>query len=303
MKFISFQINGRASYGLARGNGIVDLGTRLAGFAPTLKALIATGRMQQLASPHADAVADFQRADVDLLPPIPQPSVIACVGHNYEEHRLETQRDPTEHPSIFFRFPESLQASGAPLIRPRESTQLDYEGELAVIIGKGGRRIAEVDAWDHVAGLSCFNDGSVRDWQHHTRQFGPGKNFAHTAGFGPCLVTPDELPDDRVVELWTRVNGKVVQHATTDQMIFPIPRLIAYVSSFMTLSPGDVIVSGTPGGVGVKRTPQLWLEPGDVVEVEISSVGLLSNPVLHEESATVASPRSDAQLAERRPLS
>jgi len=283
MKFLSFEANGRASYGLLRGEEIVDLGKRLGDRAPTLKALIATGELQVEASRHAKAVADHRLSEVRLLPVIPQPQTIACVGHNYEEHRLETQRDPTEHPSIFFRHPESLQGAGEALLRPLESTQLDYEGELAIVIGKPGRRIGEAHAWEHVAGVSCFNDGSVRDWQHHTRQFGPGKNFAKTAAFGPCLVTLDELPDDRVVELSTRVNGQVVQHARTDQMIFPIPRLIAYVSTFMTLVPGDVIVTGTPGGVGVKRNPPLWLKPGDTVEVEISSVGLLANGIEQEE--------------------
>jgi len=282
MKFLSFLADQQASYGLLRGDEIVDLGKRFGPRAPTLKDLIATGALQSLAGEHAHAPADHRLSDVELLPVIPQPGTIACVGHNYEEHRVETQRDPTEHPSIFFRHPESLQGSGAALIRPLESTQLDYEGELAVVIGKAGRRIAEADAWGHVAGVSCFNDGSVRDFQHHTRQFGPGKNFARTAGFGPCLVTLDELPGNRVVELWTRVNDVIVQHATTDQMIFPVPRLIAYVSTFMTLNPGDVIVTGTPGGVGVKRTPALWLKPGDKVDIEISSVGILRNTVEQE---------------------
>jgi 2-keto-4-pentenoate hydratase/2-oxohepta-3-ene-1,7-dioic acid hydratase in catechol pathway len=282
MKLLSFHIEGRASYGLLRGDEIVDLGRRLADRAPTLKALIAVEGWQAEASRYATAPADHRLRDVRLLPVIPQPQTIACVGHNYEEHRLETQRDPTAHPSIFFRHPESLQGSGEPLLRPLESTQLDYEGELAVVIGKAGRRIGEADAWAHIAGVACFNDGSVRDWQHHTRQFGPGKNFAGTAGFGPCLVTLDELPADRVVELRTRVNGQVVQQAKTDQMIFPIPRLVAYVSTFMTLVPGDVIVTGTPGGVGVKRVPPLWLKPGDEVEVEISNVGLLRNPIEQE---------------------
>jgi len=283
MKFLSFEIDGRASYGLLRGEEIVDLGKRLGERAPTLMALLASGEPLAEASRHATATADHRLSELRLLPVIPNPKTIACVGHNYEEHRLETQRDPTAHPSIFFRHPESLQASGQPLLRPCESTQLDYEGELAIVIGRPGRRITEDRAWEHVAGVSCFNDASVRDWQHHTRQFGPGKNFAGTGGFGPYLVTLDELPDDRVVELSTRVNGQVVQHASTDQMIFPIPRLIAYVSTFMTLVPGDVIVTGTPGGVGVKRTPPLWLQPGDLVEVEISSVGCLANTIEVEE--------------------
>jgi 2-keto-4-pentenoate hydratase/2-oxohepta-3-ene-1,7-dioic acid hydratase in catechol pathway len=150
------------------------------------------------------------------------------------------------------------------------------------VIGRGGRRIEEADAWDHVAGVACLNDGSVRDWQHHTRQFTPGKNFAQTGSVGPALVTLDELPANRVLDVTTRVNGQVLQRARTDQMIFPIPTLIAYVSTFMTLEPGDLIATGTPGGVGVKRTPPLWLQPGDLVEVEISSVGTLTNTVAQE---------------------
>jgi 2-keto-4-pentenoate hydratase/2-oxohepta-3-ene-1,7-dioic acid hydratase in catechol pathway len=284
MKFLSFQIPGQSSYGFLKGDGIVDLGRRFPQHA-TLKDLIAAGLLPTIAEQCADAVADLPLADVTLLPVITHPGTIACVGHNYEEHRIETQRDPTEHPSIFFRHPESLRGAGQPLIRPIESTNLDYEGELAVVIGRGGRRIPEAQAWAHVAGVSCFNEGSVRDWQHHTRQFGPGKNFAGTASFGPYLVTADELPDDKCVELTTRVNGQVVQHAHTDQMIFPIPRLIAYLSTFMTLNPGDVIVTGTPGGVGVKRNPPLWLQPGDLVEVEISSVGLLQNGVVQEQAS------------------
>lgn len=253
MKYLSFQIEGRQAYGFLREDGIVDLARRLPRH-PTLKALLAAHEViDDLVGPRKLAAADHALADVTLMPVIPDPSLIACVGHNYEEHRLETQRDPTEHPSIFFRYPESVRGAGQTLIRPRESHQLDYEGELAVVIGKAGRRIPEQGAWAHIAGVPCFNEGSVRDWQHHSRQFAPGKNFAATASFGPFLITPDELPADKVVELTTRVNGLQVQHARTDQMIFPIPRLIAYLSTFMTLKPGDVLVTGTPGGVGAKE--------------------------------------------------
>jgi 2-keto-4-pentenoate hydratase/2-oxohepta-3-ene-1,7-dioic acid hydratase in catechol pathway len=181
------------------------------------------------------------------------------------------------HPTVFLRLIESLQAHCAPLLIPRESSQFDYEGELALVVGSPGRRIAEHDAWNHIAGVSCFNDGSVRDWQSHTHQFTPGKNFPLTGAFGPALVTPDELPADRVLQVETRVNGRTLQQASTDQMIFPVPRLVAYVSTFMTLQPGDVIVTGTPGGVGAKRKPPLWLVDGDEVEVEISHVGVLRN--------------------------
>lgn len=279
MRFVSYRVDGAESFGLLRGDAIVDLRRRMG--VPSLRALLAAGLAAQ-AGAHADAPADHRLAEVALRPVIPEPQLIACVGHNYEEHRLETKRDPTAHPSIFLRHPQSLQGAGQPLLRPIESTQLDYEGELAVVIGTPGRRIAEARAWDHVAGVACFNEASVRDWQHHTRQFGPGKNFPHTGSFGPCLVTLDELPADRVLSLTTRLNGRVVQQATTDQMIFPVPRLIAYVSTFITLQPGDVIVTGTPGGVGAKRVPPLWLQPGDTVEVEVSSVGVLSNPVVQE---------------------
>jgi 2-keto-4-pentenoate hydratase/2-oxohepta-3-ene-1,7-dioic acid hydratase in catechol pathway len=282
MKLLSFQLDGRASYGLLRGNDVVDLGRRCDD-APTLQALIAQPDWLLRAAAHADDSADHRLSDLRLLPVIVEPRTIACVGHNYEDHRVETQRDPTAHPSIFFRGPESLVGAGEPLLRPRESTQLDYEGELAIVIGKPGRRIPEPSAWSHVAGVSCFNDASVRDWQHHTRQFGPGKNFPSTGAFGPYLVTLDELPPTRVVDLCTRVNGMVVQQASTAQLIFPIPRLVAYVSTFMTLRAGDVIVTGTPGGVGAKRQPPLWLTPGDVVEVDISFVGILRNPVAQED--------------------
>ena len=284
MKFLSYQVNGEPSFGLLRGtNEVIDLRRLLGARATSLKTLIATGQAVELAMPHASAASDHLLADLQLLPPIPDPQIIACVGHNYEDHRIETQRDPTEHPSIFLRGRESLQAAGQPVLMPRESTQLDYEGELAIVIGKAGRRIPEAKAWDHVFGVACFNDGSVRDWQHHTRQFIPGKNFPQTGAFGPALVTLDELPADRVLDLATRVNGQQVQHARTDQMIFPIPVLINYISTFATLIPGDVIVTGTPGGVGVKRNPPLWLKPGDMVEVEISSVGLLVNRIRLED--------------------
>lgn len=282
MKLISFRHGATASYGLLVGEGgIVDLGRRLGQETPSLKALLVQDRLSEVAA-FAGERPDLRLSDVQLLPVIPDPDNILCVGLNYEEHRLETKRPEAKHPTIFMRVRESLQADAMPLIIPIESDQFDYEGELAVVIGKGGRRITEDDAWSHVAGVSCFNDGTVREWQYHTHQFGPGKNFPLTGSFGPALVTVDELPADKVMSLETRVNGQVVQHATTGQMIFSVPRLIAYCSTFMTLNPGDVIVTGTPGGVGAKRNPPLWLKPGDTVEVEIGAVGLLKNVCMKE---------------------
>ncbi|TCP07749.1 fumarylacetoacetate hydrolase family protein [Caldimonas thermodepolymerans] len=282
MRFVTYRANGQASYGLLRGTDIVDLASRLGAQAPTLRALIETGRAAELVAPHAQAAADHQLGQVELLPVIPDPSLIACIGHNYEAHRIETGREVVGNPSVFLRIPDSLQGADQPLLMPRESDRFDYEGELAIVIGKGGRRIPEAEAWDHVFGVSCFNDGSVRDYQRHTAQFIPGKNFPLTGSFGPALVTLDELPADRVVELTTRLNGEVMQNARTDQLIFPIPRLIAYISTWATLRPGDVIVTGTPGGVGDKRNPQRFMKDGEVVEVEISSVGLLRNVVKKE---------------------
>lgn len=274
MKFVSYRYGDVPSFGLLVADGIVDLQKRLD--VPSLAALIDSNALSRAAG-HANESADFAFDEVQLLPVIPDPRNIVCIGLNYEEHRAETARPKAEQPTIFFRVTESLQAADAPLLIPIESDQFDFEGELAVVIGHRGRRISEADAWSHIAGVTCFNDATVRDWQYHTHQFGPGKNFPRTGSFGPALVTLDELPADRNVSLTTRLNGTVVQSAQTNQMIFPVPRLLAYISTFMTLEPGDVVVTGTPGGVGAKRKPPLWMRDGDVVEVEIGHVGLLRN--------------------------
>jgi len=283
MKLISYRRGNAVSYGIltARG-GVVDLLARLGSTAPTLKTCLAANGPGQLAR-LATEPADFNISEVDLLPVIPDPAHIVCIGLNYEEHRAETARPVAAHPTIFLRVAESLQAHAKALLIPRESDQFDFEGELAIVIGRTARRIAEADAWSHVAGVCCANDATVRDWQNHTHQFGPGKNFPLTGALGPALVTTDELPKDKVMGLETRVNGQVVQHSDTGQMIFPVPRLLAYVSTFMTLIPGDVILTGTPGGVGAKRKPPLWLRDGDVVEVEIGQVGLLRNACQKEK--------------------
>jgi 2-keto-4-pentenoate hydratase/2-oxohepta-3-ene-1,7-dioic acid hydratase in catechol pathway len=228
----------------------------------------------------ADAAGErIARDAIRLLPVIPDPGKILCVGHNYEDHRQETGRAKVDNPSIFTRFADTLVAAGQPILRPAVSTSLDYEAELAVIIGAGGRAIAEEDAMRHVAGYACFNDASVRDWQWHTGQFTPGKNFPGTAPFGPELVTPDEIADLASIAVVSRLNGAVMQQATVADMIFSIPRIIAYISTFTPLAPGDVIATGTPGGVGAKRQPPVWMAPGDTIEVEVSGVGLLQNPI------------------------
>jgi 2-keto-4-pentenoate hydratase/2-oxohepta-3-ene-1,7-dioic acid hydratase in catechol pathway len=213
---------------------------------------------------------------------IPDAPKIFCIGLNYEEHRIESQRERVGHPTIFLRVPGSQTGHGQPLLRPRESEHFDFEGEIAVIIGRGGRRIAEAQAWEHIAGYAPYNDGSIRDWQRHTVQWTPGKNFRETAGFGPWMVPRGEIADGQLLTLQTRLNGELVQHATTDMMLFDIPAQIAYISTFIDLEPGDVIATGTPGGVGARRTPPLWMKPGDQVEVELSSVGTLRNSIAQD---------------------
>jgi 2-keto-4-pentenoate hydratase/2-oxohepta-3-ene-1,7-dioic acid hydratase in catechol pathway len=276
MRFVSFLTNKGASWGRAEGDTIIDLGT----VAPDLKTAIALDLLGT-----AQDGPRLSRGAVTLLPVIPNPGKILCVGHNYEEHRVETGRDTTEHPSIFTRFADTLVAADTPIVMPRVSTSLDYEAELALVISRGGRYIPEDEALGHVAGYSCFNDASLRDWQWHTRQFIPGKNFPGTGAFGPELVTPDELGDLDAVRVESYLNGDCMQSATLDHMLFPIPRIIAYVSSFTPLSPGDVIATGTPGGVGAKRNPPVWMKPGDAIEVRISSIGSLRNQIVAEGDA------------------
>jgi 2-keto-4-pentenoate hydratase/2-oxohepta-3-ene-1,7-dioic acid hydratase in catechol pathway len=276
MKYLSFlRPNGTASYGRLENDIVYDLKTDSA--PSDLKAAIADNVLSTLESSET-----FAYSQISLLPVIPNPNKIFCVGHNYESHRKETGRDEVANPSIFIRFADSLTAHKSEILMPKVSTSLDYEGELAVIIGKGGRAIAEAEAMNHVAGYACFNDASIRDWQWHTRQFTPGKNFPTTGPFGPYMVTPDEAGNLEHVHVITRLNGEVMQDQPIGDMIFPIAQIIAYVSAFTPLSPGDVIVSGTPGGVGAKRTPPVWMKPGDTIEVEIGPMGTLINTIGQE---------------------
>jgi 2-keto-4-pentenoate hydratase/2-oxohepta-3-ene-1,7-dioic acid hydratase in catechol pathway len=281
MRLCSFELDGRATWGVVEDDGVVDLGRVHSGTFADLKSVIAAGALNQVFATRAEAMR-HPLAAIRYLPVIPDPDKILCVGLNYEEHRNETGRAKAAHPTIFVRFANSQTGHLREVCLPRVSTQLDYEGELAVVIGKAGRYIDRSNAFDYVAGFSCYNDISVRDWQNHTHQFTPGKNFPATGAFGPWLVTPERfgaLPGKRLV---TRVNGVRVQSATLDQMIFDVPALIAYCSSFTRLEPGDVIVTGTPGGVGARRTPPLWLEPGAVTEVEIDGIGVLRNTITPE---------------------
>ena len=280
MKFISFRAGGAARYGVVDGKKIVDLSQRLK--YPDLKALLeADGRAEGERSAKG-APADFTLEQITFDPVIPNPPKVICLGLNYEEHINETGLKKYPYPSIFVRFADSQIGHLQPIVKPTLSDKVDYEGELAVIIGKGGRYISESDALSHVAGYSCYNDVSIRDYQNHTSQWTPGKNFPASGPFGPWLVTADEMGELPAKQIQTRLNGKQVQNAKFSQMILPVPRVIEYVSQFTTLVPGDVIVSGTPGGVGYRRDPPLWMKAGDNVEVEIEGVGILKNPIQAE---------------------
>jgi 2-keto-4-pentenoate hydratase/2-oxohepta-3-ene-1,7-dioic acid hydratase in catechol pathway len=278
MKLASFMAGGRATWGAVVDDRVFDLGGVLGERLPGLRQVVEQGAYADAQAALGRAAA-FAVAEVEWLPVIPDPGKILCIGLNYEDHRVEAGRDKTGHPAVFTRFADSQLGHGQPILRPKVSTALDYEGELAVVIGKGGRYIKAAEAMSHIAGYACYNDGTVRDWQRHTIQFTPGKNFPGTGGFGPWMVTPDEIDDITALRITTRVNGQVVQDAGFDQLIFPIATIIEYCSSFTPLSPGDVIATGTPGGVGFKRQPPLFLKPGDQVEVDIPGVGLLVNGV------------------------
>ena len=282
MKLISFQHNGIDSYGAVTGERIVNLREVFADRATDLKTLIAADLLTEAAEAAAKTTATLPMSEVRLLPVIPNPGKIVCVGLNYGEHVRETGREITEQPTLFLRVAESQVAHGDDIVLPPESTKLDYEGEIAVVIGRGGRRIAEADAWNHIAGYACYNDGSIRDWQTATPQWTAGKNFWRTGGFGPWMVTRDDIKDNQVMTLVTRLNGQEMQRTTTDKLIHSIPRQIAHISAFMPLAAGDVIVTGTPGGVGAKRTPPVWMKAGDIVEVEIDAIGVLRNGVRAE---------------------
>jgi len=281
MKFVSFRAGGAARYGLVEGNRVIDLTKRLK--YADLKALITADAFAEAGRAAKGATADYALDQIAFDPVIPNPGKIICVGLNYQEHRNETGMTSHPLPATFIRWADTQIGHLEPMIRPRASEQLDYEAELAVIIGKGGRNILESEAAAHICGYSCYNEGSIREYQRHASQWTPGKNFPGTGAFGPFLVTPDEVGELAGKKIQTRLNGNVEQSSTLDMMIYGPNKLIEYFSGFTPLSPGDVIVSGTPGGVGWVRKPPLWMKPGDVCEVEIDGVGLLRNPIVAED--------------------
>ena len=285
MKLLHFRAEGRESFGTLGSRGIMDLGARLRGGATDIASFLRLGLVGPATSLARMDAADYQLDDVTLLAPTGRGVRYFCIGVNYPE-RNEEYKDGSErpkYPSIFMRSHTSFAAPGQPIVRPRESEQLDYEGEIVIVIGKGGRRIPEASALSHVFGYSCANEGSVRDWLRHSKfNVTQGKNFDRSGSIGPYLVTADEVGAE-AIRVTTRVNAEVRQDDTSDRMIFKMPYLIHYISTFCTLEPGDVILTGTPSGAGARFDPPRYLKPGDRVDVEISRVGVLSNTVVDDE--------------------
>jgi 2-keto-4-pentenoate hydratase/2-oxohepta-3-ene-1,7-dioic acid hydratase in catechol pathway len=282
MKLVSYLLRDGVHYGVVKGGKVVDLKTRLP-YADFVS-FIAAGAQEQAQKLLEREEGDYEYDGLTLLPVVPNPGKIICIGINYEDHRVEAGRDRTEHPMVFARFAESQTAHRSPIKRaPKVSTQLDYEAELLVVMGRRAPRYtARKDALKYVFGYSCYNEACHRDWQFHTRQLTPGKNFESTGASGPWIVTADEIPDPQSLKLQMRLNGKIMQDAHTSQMVWPIDVLIEYITSWLPLNPGDLIVSGTPGGVGFKRTPPVFMKPGDSAEVEIEKIGILSNTIEDE---------------------
>ncbi len=284
MKLASFAVGGHFSYGVVIDGNVVDAGARFGSTFPDLHAVIAAGALGQLEKLASQSVPDFALADVRLLKPIAHPGKILCVGVNYPDRNLEYKdgSEAPQYPSLFVRFPDSLVAHEEPLVRPPESKLLDYEGEIAIVIGRRGRRIAEAEALDYIAGYSIGNEGTIRDWLRHGKfNVTPGKNFERSGSFGPWMVTPDEVGEGPL-RIITRVNGEVRQNDTSDHMIFSLTFQLSYISRFCTLEPGDIVFTGTPTGSGARSDPPRYLVPGDVVEVEVPGIGRLRNRVIDE---------------------
>ncbi len=281
MRIVSFRRDGKISYGLLEGDEIADLPGLDPQLPPALNDALPTLRGYV---PPAGTRKTVSRSDVTLLPVIPSPQKIICIGVNYADHAAETGQAPPPYPTVFAKFANTLAASGDPIVLPSASTMPDYEGELAVVIGRPGRQVTEQDALDYVAGYTAFNDVSARDFQGHTSQWTMGKSPDTFGPLGLALLTADEIPDPQKLELRTTVNGEVLQQASTADMVFTVRQLIAYLSQTMTLLPGDVIATGTPSGIGAARTPPRFLRPGDTVVISIDDVTELANPVVGEDS-------------------
>jgi 2-keto-4-pentenoate hydratase/2-oxohepta-3-ene-1,7-dioic acid hydratase in catechol pathway len=282
MKLASYVADGKEAFGAVAGEGVITLNERLGGRYASLRHALAENALAEMRKAVEAAKPDHRLADVKFLPPIPNPEKILCAGINYRSHAAETGRDLPKQPSMFIRLANTLTGHDGELIRPLVSQSFDFEGELAVVIGRSGRHIPMERALDHVAGYTCFVDGSVRDYQKFSVT--SGKNFPGTGPLGPWIVTADEIPDPKRLVLVTRLNGQEVQKSSTDLLIYSVPQIIAFCSDFTPLVAGDIIATGTPEGVGHRRNPPLWMKPGDMLEVEISGIGTLRNRVVDERA-------------------
>ncbi len=278
MKLLSFSAGGKDLFGAVSGDGVITLNERVGW--PSLAVALAAGGAEALRQAAQGIQPDRKLADLKFLPVIPQPNKILCAGVNYRAHAAEVSRELPKQPSMFIRFTDTLVGHGGEMIRPKLSDNFDYEGELALVIGKAGRHIPAERALDHIAGYTVFVDGSVRDYQKFSVT--SGKNWPGTGPLGPWLVTTDEIPDPSKLTLTTRLNGQQVQHSGTDKLIYSIPQIISFCSDFTALSPGDIIATGTPEGVGHGRKPPLWMKPGDTLEVEITGIGILRAHIVDE---------------------
>jgi 2-keto-4-pentenoate hydratase/2-oxohepta-3-ene-1,7-dioic acid hydratase in catechol pathway len=282
MKLVSYRHGGREKFGVAKDDGVVDLtttlffGERMFGH---LGEVIAAGAVPELRKAAQNTAPQLGLTDITFLLPIPRPPRILCAGRNYPGRAGVAAGETAKWPSIFGRFHNSFVAHEEPIVRPRESDQLDYEGELALVIGKRGRNIGEAQALAHVAGYTCLNEGTLRDWTGRGAQNFPGKNFDRSGSIGPWIVTADEIPDPGRLRITTRVNGEVRQEGGTAEMLFKVPFLVSYISRFTELQPGDIIATGSPGRSAVDQKPPPWLKPGDRLAVEISGIGTLANPI------------------------
>jgi 2-keto-4-pentenoate hydratase/2-oxohepta-3-ene-1,7-dioic acid hydratase in catechol pathway len=286
MRLLSYEVKGEPRYGVLVGEGVVDLSSRIGGEFPDLKALIARDGLSAARKAVAGAKPDFTLGQLALLPPIPAPEKLWCIGVNYKDRNEEYKdaSDLPKYPSLFVRSPSSVAGSGQPIEKPKVSDQLDYEGELVIVIGKGGRHIPREAAWSHIFGMTLANEGTIRDWLRHGKfNVTQGKNFDRSGSIGPWIVTADECDPRGPHDIVTRVNGEVRQQDTTERLMFPFDFLIHYLSTFATLKPGDVILTGTPTGAGARFDPPRWLKVGDVVEVESSRIGVLRNTVAAEQ--------------------
>jgi 2-keto-4-pentenoate hydratase/2-oxohepta-3-ene-1,7-dioic acid hydratase in catechol pathway len=280
MKLASYLADGKPAFGAVIGDGVVTLNNRLGGRFATLRDALAADALADIRKAAEGAMPDHKLAGLRFLPAIPNPEKILCVGINYKSHAAEHGQEAPKLPNIFTRFVNTLVAHDGEMIRPKVSTSFDFEGELAVIIGRAGRHIAPENALDHIAGYTCFCDATVRDFTKYSLV--ASKNFCGTGPLGPWIVTPDEIPDPTRLLLTTRLNGREMQHSGTDMLIHSIPAIIAFCSIFTPLAPGDVIATGTPDGIGAKRNPPVWMKAGDVLEVEISDIGTLRTRIADE---------------------